>query len=116
MENFTVKELMEMAEKAQTKTEGLPYVIVRTYSAGVYAGYLANREGRDITLHNARNLRFWKGALDCNEMAMLGVSKPDECQFSAPVDKIILTEGIAVIYATDAAQKSIKGVRIWSKR
>ena len=33
-----------------------PYVIVRTYSAGVFAGELVARNGREVELSNARRL------------------------------------------------------------
>jgi hypothetical protein len=38
------------------------YIICRTYSAGVFAGTLVKREGREVTLSNARRLWYWEGA------------------------------------------------------
>ena len=35
------------------------YVIVRTCSAGVFAGTLASRIGQEVTLKNARRLWYW---------------------------------------------------------
>ena len=36
-----------------------PYVIVRTYSAGVFAGTLESRKGKEVVLSAARRLWYW---------------------------------------------------------
>jgi len=38
------------------------YVIVRTHSAGVFAGELKSRNGKEVDLNNARRLWYWYGA------------------------------------------------------
>ena len=30
---------------------GMPYQIVRTYNAGVFAGYVEKRDGKEVTMH-----------------------------------------------------------------
>ena len=92
-----------------------PYVIVRTYSAGVFAGYLKSREGKEVTLVEARRIWYWAGAASLSELAQRGTSKPAECKFPCTVDEVILTEAIEILSATEAAQKSIEGVPVWSK-
>jgi len=89
------------------------YVIVRTYSAGVFAGYLKSRAGKEGVLTNARRLWRWYGAQCCSDLAMSGVSKPNECKFPEPVTEITLTEIIEIIPATLKAKNSIEGVPIW---
>jgi hypothetical protein len=39
----------------------MKYVIVRTYSAGVFAGQLESRNGREVILRNARRIWYWSG-------------------------------------------------------
>ena len=90
--------------------EGLPYVIIRTYSAGVHAGYLKNRDGKEVVLFNSRRLWKWAGAFTLSEIALNGVSKPDECRFASALPRIILTEAIEIIECTDKARKIIEGV------
>ena len=90
------------------------YVIVRTYSAGVFAGYLESRNGKEGVMRDARRLWYWEGSASLSELAMKGVSKPDKCKFPCTVDRIELTEIIEVIYCTDAAKKSIESVKVWS--
>lgn len=89
------------------------YVIVRTYSAGVFAGNLQSRKGKEVRLTNARRLWYWTGAASLSQMAQEGTSSPSTCKFPCPVDSIVLTEAIEIINTTYAAEKSIKGVPIW---
>jgi len=90
------------------------YVIVRTYSAGVFAGHLVSRNGKEVELTEAIRIWYWDGAASLSQLAIDGVSKPENCKFGMPVD-IILTEAIEVIKCTSKAEKCIKGVKIWKK-
>jgi hypothetical protein len=89
------------------------YVIVRTYSAGCFAGELAARTGKEVTLRNARRLWYWKGAATLSQLAVEGTSRPTECKFPAPVPSIDLTEAIEVITTTPAGRASIESVPVW---
>ena len=91
------------------------YVIVRTYSAGVFAGNLEKREGKEVTLKNARRLWYWSGAASLSQLAMEGVKNPDSCKFPCEVASIVLTEAIEVINCTKMAMDSIKEVPVWMK-
>lgn len=97
------------AEKTADDLNG-KYCIIRTYSAGVHAGYLESKDGKEVVLRNARRLWQWAGAFTLSEISIDGVSKPDECKFSAAVDKIILTEAIEIIPCSKKAERIIKGV------
>ena len=91
------------------------YVIVRTYSAGVFAGVLLSRDGKEVILHQARRLWYWDGAASLSQLAMEGVKAPQNCKFPVAVDRIVLTEAIEIIDATEVARKSIEGVKIWAR-
>jgi hypothetical protein len=91
------------------------YVIVRTYSAGVFAGTLAARDGKEVTLTNACRLWRWAGAASLSQLAQSGTSKPDECKFPEPVNRVDLTEAIEILSVTDKAKKSIEGVKVWQE-
>jgi hypothetical protein len=92
------------------------YVIIRTYSAGVFAGFLEKRDGREVLLTDARRLWYWEGAASLSELAMKGVAKPGECKFPCAVDRVELLEAIEVIYCTEEAKKSIEDVPEWTAR
>jgi hypothetical protein len=90
-----------------------PYVIVRTYSAGVFAGTLVRRDGKEVTLNDARRLWYWSGAATLSQLAQSGTSKPNDCKFPTPVNEIVLTEAIEILTATDVAKASIASVPVW---
>lgn len=90
------------------------YVIVRTYSTGVFAGELDSRNGREVILKNARRLWYWEGAASLSELAMHGISKPSKCKFPCEVDTVELLECIEILDVTEKAKKSIKEVPIWT--
>ena len=87
--------------------------MVRTYSAGVFLGLLAERDGKEVVLKNARRMWYWDGAASLSQLATEGTSKPKNCKFPAPVDEILLTEAIEIIPATEAAIASIAAVPAW---
>ena len=90
------------------------WVIVRTYSAGCFAGQLVAREGKECTLHNARRLWYWSGAASLSELAQRGSSKPKDCKFPMAVDEITLMETIEVISMSAGAVKKMNEVPVWT--
>ena len=88
------------------------YVIVRTYSAGVFAGYLKSRKGQEVVLEKARRLWDWKGASSLSQLAMEGVKLPNECKFPVEVDRVELLQAIEILDVTEAARKSIASVPV----
>lgn len=98
--------------------DGLKYQIVRTYSAGVFAGYIESEvtEGGSTkaVLRNARRLWSWAGAASLSELATNGTAKPSECKFPCEVDRVELKQVIEVLDVTAKAQKSIAGVKVWT--
>ena len=91
----------------------LPYVIVRTYSAGCFAGELAKRDGKEVLLKNARRLWYWAGAASLSQLAVDGTSRPSDCKFPCEVSYVTLTEAIEIIAVTETARLSIAGVKPW---
>lgn len=92
------------------------YVIVRTYSAGVFAGVLKERNGKEGVMLHSRRLWYWDGAASLSQLSVDGVSKPENCKFPCEIQgEHILTEIIEVIPCTKKAQESIKSVPVWEK-
>lgn len=94
---------------------GLRYVICRSYYAGVFAGYLESRKDREVVLRNARRIWYWDGAASLSQIAMLGVSKPENCKFAIAVDRVELLEVCEILDCTQIAMKNIQGVPLWTK-
>jgi hypothetical protein len=101
------------ADKINVPKEVVDYVIVRTYSAGVFAGEQVDRNGKTVELKNARRLWYWDGAASLSQLAMEGTCKPENCKFPCEVTTIILTEAVEIIPCTKKAMESIKGVKVW---
>ena len=97
------------------KVDGLPYKMVRTYSAGVFAGYVESLDGQHAVLRNARRIWYWDGAASLSELATRGTSKPDNCKFPCAVNRVELTNVIELIDITDEAAKSIAEVAEWTQ-
>ncbi len=99
--------------------DGVKYVIVRTYSAGVFAGYLdktwTENGLRMAIVKKARRLWYWKGAASLSQLAMEGVKTPKECKFPCEVASVELTQVIEVLECTKEAQESIAGVKVWEE-
>lgn len=89
--------------------------IVRTYSAGVFLGTIAERNGKEAVLTNARRIWYWDGAASLSQLAMDGTSKPKNCKFPAEVPEVFLTEAIEIIPATEKAIASIAQVPEWKE-
>lgn len=104
-------EVQEMA----TNTDGLEFVLVRTYSAGVHCGYLRESNGKEVTLINAIRIWYWDGAASLSQLAMEGVTKPENCKFAMPVKEIILTEAIEIIPMTAKAAEQIQNIKSWKE-
>ena len=104
-----------LTETAAPMLDGMKYCIVRTYSAGVFAGYIEKRECREVTLRNVRRIWYWDGACSLSQLAKDGTACPNKCKFAVPVDRILVTEAIEIIDCTEKAMKSIQGVPEWKK-
>lgn len=89
------------------------YVIVRTFSAGVFAGNLVSKVGKEVVLANARRLWYWAGAASLSQLAVDGTSKPESCKFPVEVCRVELTEAIEILDVTAKAELSIKSVKVW---
>ena len=91
------------------------YKIVRTYSAGVSAGFIGSEDGKEVTLTDARRLWYWAGAASLSQLAMQGTKKPKDCKFPMPVARVKLLEAIEILDVTPEAKESIQTVPVWEQ-
>lgn len=89
------------------------YVIVRGDRSGVFAGYVKERKGQEITLTKARKIFYWNGACAVEQLARDGVSKPKECKFTVVIDEICILDVIQILPATEKSRLIIEGVQEW---
>ncbi len=103
-----------MAKNSKLNTHTTPvFVLVRTQTAGVFAGEFVSREGREVVLRNARRIWYWDGAASLSQLAVEGTSKPLDCKFAVPVPQVELFEVIEILVITEAGWKSISEVQPW---
>ena len=89
------------------------YQIVRTYSAGVFAGFVESRKGREVVMTQARRLWYWEGAASLSQLAMEGVKLPGNCKFPIAVDRVELLEAVEILDTTPRARRAIESVPVW---
>lgn len=85
------------------------HCVVRTYSAGVHIGVVAAKDGRGVTLTDARRLWTWRGAFTLSEVARKGIAKTGS-RMSVTVPVIELTEAIELIPTSEEARASYDAV------
>jgi len=113
--SITVDGIEYVPKSEQSTYDDKNYVIVRGDRSGVFAGYLKEENGRTVILDECRNIWYWSGAASVSELAMKGVSKPEECKFPAPTYGHKVVDVIEIIPATIEARKNIQDVWIWTK-
>ncbi len=104
-------------EKAES-TDGMPIVLVRTYSAGIHYGSLKSKRDSNgffaVELLNSRRVWSWYGASECNQLATDGTSKPEKCKMPCTVNSVELM-AIEIIPMTEKAVNSLNSVAIWKE-
>ena len=118
----TLKEIMLDGVKYVLQTEqaknapslnGLEYKIIRCEKSGVFAGYIKQRNGTEVTILQARRIFYWSGAASLSQLAIDGTGKPSECKFPEEVSEITVLDAIELLNVTEKAKKSIDGVKVW---
>jgi len=102
-----------ISKKAESR-DGMPYVMIRTYSAGVHCGYLKSRSGKEVELIDSIRIWKWSGAASLSQLSMEGTNDSSNCKFGMPITtSLVLTEAIEVIEMTETAKESIQNVQSW---
>ena len=84
-------------------------VIVRTHSAGVHFGTLAEKEGKEVVLRGARRIWYWEGAFTLSAVAVSGVGRGSK--LSVLTQEILLTEAIEIIPCSEEATENLQGLK-----
>lgn len=93
-----MEEVMKINEQKNTWVDRLMgvYILVRSDKAGVFVGRLVTTgaNGNILGLEDARRIRYWEGAIDCSDLAVNGMKKPDE-------SRVMVTEIFKVLNGWD---------------
>lgn len=116
--NLTIGQAKELASLFQSGSQraGLntmigEKVIIRTDSAGVWFGELAEKAGNEVIIKNARRMWKWWAAesISLSAIALYGV-RQDKSKIVSAVPAVWL-EAIEIIPCSDAAIKSIESAQ-----
>ena len=104
-------------EQTVVNTDGMKAVLIRSYAAGVHFGYLEKEEftqaGKVVTLIDSRRVWFWDGAASLSQMAVDGVSKPENCKFSVTVPRNEIVNVVETLELSEKAFTNLQKVAIW---
>lgn len=89
--------------------------IVRAKEAGVFYGQIKERQGSEVTMTNARCLWYWDGAASLMQLAMEGVTAPQNCKFTVPADEVTILGVCEILPCTNEAIQSIENVSVWKR-
>lgn len=87
--------------------------IIRGDRSGVFYGEIAERNGREVKIIHCRRLWYWDGAASLSQLALEGVTEPENCKFTVTVPELTVLDAIEIIPCTEAACRSIDGVKVW---
>lgn len=111
-----IKEMQRLVGLSSSKDEDLndqigEYVIIRTYSAGVWFGILERKSGNEVYLTEARRMCQWKVAkgISLSGVALSGIIH-DDSKICAPVSRVWL-EAIEIVSLTDVAIDALKSAK-----
>lgn len=100
----------ESQKLASKNKKGRTYCIVRTYSAGVWAGWI-DTKCKDMCqeVFEARRLWRWWSEFTLSALAVDGIKagKEKDNKYAMPVEKVILTQIIEIIPCTEKAKEQI---------
>ena len=117
---LTIGQAKELAAMfgSQKVSEGLKNfcvgstVVIRTYSAGVWCGTLAQKSGNEVILVNARRMwRWWcKESISLSAVVQYGIDR-SKSKIAAPVESVWL-EAIEIMPIDGQAEKTIMEAEI----
>jgi hypothetical protein len=113
-DNNQEKQTTQENKTASTSLLG-EYVIIRTYSAGVWAGFLKEKVKNEVYLTDARRLYYWSNieGISLSGISLNGLKK-ETSKICAPVP-IVWLKAIEIIPCSKQAQESIINQPIYIK-
>lgn len=104
----------KLTEKPAKNECGHPYVIIRSYGAGVFAGYLAGRDdmAMRVTMNDCIRMHRWTGC-SLSQVANDGIAGAGENRFAMPTQGHEIFQVIEIIPCTEKARTTILAVPTW---
>lgn len=114
---YVKKSDINIISKAET-FEGLELKLIRTYSSGVFYGYLVKKEYSighyNVVLRKAKRIFSWAGACSLSQLAEEGTKKPKDCKIAIELSEDLeLPNVIEILGITEKAKKNLESVPTW---
>lgn len=105
--------------KEQEEVDGRKYCIIRSYGAGVFAGYVKEQKsdvnGVNVVLINSRRIFYWASACSLSQLSQEGSRDINNCKIAVVVPEQFISNVIEIIPMTKQAQEQIQGAKEWKK-
>lgn len=105
------------ANQIAEKLDNMPYVMVRSYAAGVHFGYLKSEKfteaGKVVVLVKTKRVFYWSGAASLSQLSLEGSKKPTECKISVELESNEIVNVIETIPMTESAKKNLNDIKTW---
>lgn len=111
-----IKYVRADARQLAPETDSMRYCVIRTYSAGVHIGFVAEfgtKHPQYAKLLKSRRLHYWEGASSLSQVAMDGVNSKSRIAMELP--EIELTDVIEVIPCSVQATEFFQKAPVWKK-
>ena len=107
-------------QKANDSTEGLELVMIRSYGAGVFYGYLADKKaelnGINVVMRRCKRIHWWKDACSLTQLAIDGTTNK-ETRITDPLPHYhIIANVIEIIPMTKKAFENLEGIPVWKTK
>lgn len=89
--------------------------IIRCDRAGVFFAEVESLEGSTAKLKNCRRLWYWDGAASLSQLALEGVTAPQNCKFTVTVPSMTVLQVIEVFPCSPKAVACIEAVPVWKR-
>jgi hypothetical protein len=93
--------------------EGKTLCVVRTYSAGVFYGWVnyEDADGFNIEIFEAVRIWKWDGAFTLSEVATNGVKQTENCKFGVELPVVKINRWIELIPMSEKAITSLNKIK-----
>ena len=109
----------DAVQEAAQKVDGMKCVLIRSYGAGVFMGYLKEQisevNGVNVILVNSRRIHYWDGACSLSQIAIDGSKNISNCRIAIVVPEMFIANVIEVISVTEKAKDNIMEAKAWKK-
>ncbi len=107
--------VLKSSIKRIAQKKGDQYCMVRTYSAGVWCGYIdpTKTKAKYNVVKEAKRIWKWEKAASLSQLAVDGTGSPNSCRVPTPVEIVHLYDIVEVIPMTEKAIESINKIPVW---